>query len=193
MGEMKETSLCIHKPEHGARAEKGGPHVNPVVLRLGRTARRRIQRLDRTTRNADLRVRCRILLKVNQGETRHAAALQVGCAPSTAWLIVNRFREHGEVSLQDGRCDNGLPKVDEDVRAGIGAILEKRPPDFGFARSTWTLELLAKVIAQVLGVFLSVGHVWRVLKALKVRWGRPRPVVACPWPVPPENSNEMGS
>jgi transposase len=95
--------------------------------------------------------------------------------------------------LQDGRCDNGLPKVDEDVRAGIGAILEKRPPDFGFARSTWTLELLAKVIAQVLGVFLSVGHVWRVLKALKVRWGRPRPVVACPWPVPPENSNEMGS
>jgi transposase len=156
--------------------------VNPIVLRLGRPARRRILRLDRQTRNADLRVRCRIILKVSQGQTRHAAAREVGCAPSTAWVIVDRFRQHGEASLQDGRCDNGLPKVDEDVRAGIGAILEQRPSAFGFSRSTWTVELITRVIAQVLGVILSVGHVWRVLKAMQVRWGRPRPVVACPWP-----------
>jgi transposase len=156
--------------------------VNQVVLRLGRPVRRRILRLGHRTRNADLRVRCRVILRVSEGLTRHAAARQVGCAPSTAWLIVDRFQAHGEASLHDARCDNGCPKVDEDVRGGIGAILERRPADFGFARTTWTLELLAQVIAEELRVSLSVGHIWRVLKAMRVRWGRPRPVVACPWP-----------
>jgi transposase len=155
--------------------------MNDSVLRLSRPTRRRIQRLDHRTRNADVRVRCRVL-KVNQGLTRHAAARQVGCAPSTAWLIVNRFGVHGEVSLHDGRCDNGLPKVDDDVRAGLVDILTYHPDHYGFPRSTWTLELVARVATEVLGVVLSIGHLWRVLHALGIRLGRPRPVVACPWP-----------
>jgi len=156
--------------------------VNQVVLRLGRPARRRILRLARRTRNADLRVRCHVILRVSQGVTRHAAARQLGCAPSTAWFMVERFQTRGEAALLDGRCDNGSPKVDDDVREGIRAILEKRPGDFGFGRSTWSLDLLARLIAERLRVQLSVGHLWRVLKSMRVRWGQARPVVACPWP-----------
>jgi len=37
------------------------------------------------------------------------------------------------------------------------------------------------VIAQVIGVLLSITHVWRLVKRLGARWGRPRPIVACPW------------
>ncbi len=81
----------------------------------------------------------------------------------------------------DGRSENGRPKVDDDVRAGICQILEQSPPDFGFARPTWTLELLARVIQQVLQVGLSVGHLWKILRRLRVRWGRPRPIVRGPW------------
>ncbi|OFV84722.1 MAG: hypothetical protein A2W26_13675 [Acidobacteria bacterium RBG_16_64_8] len=47
--------------------------------------------------------------------------------------------------------------------------------------TTWTLELLARVIAEDLHVVLSVGHLWKILRRMRVRWGRPRPVVACPW------------
>ena len=152
-----------------------------MTLRLRRATRLWLRRVDRKTRDAEVRVRCRVLLKVAAGLSRHAAARAIGCAPATAWRIVARFEAHGEAALVDGRSENGRPKVDDDVRAGICKILEQSPPDFGFPRPTWTLELLARVVDQVLHLSLSVGHLWKILRRLRVRWGRPRPIVRCPW------------
>ena len=155
--------------------------MNSSLVTLTRATRRRIQRLDRKTRDANLRIRCRVILKVAEGLSRHAAARQLGCAPSTAWWIVERFCQWGEASLLDGRRENGSCKVDEDVREGIRQILIQRPSDFGYARPSWTLELLALVVDAKLKVNLSVGHLCRVLHAMRIRWGRPRPIVGCPW------------
>lgn len=152
-----------------------------MKLRLKRATRLWLKRLDRKTRDAELRVRCRVLLKVAAGKSRNAAAREVGCVPSTAVRIVARFESRGEAAVMDGRSENGQPKVDDDVRAGICKILEQSPPDFGFARPTWTLELLVRVVNQALKITLSVGHLWKILRRLRVRWGRPRPVVRCPW------------
>ncbi len=71
-----------------------------------------------------------------------------------------------------------MRKIDADVEAGILSILQKTPQEYDFPRPTWTLELLAGVIAQVLEVVISIAHLWKVLRRLKVRWGRPKPVVA---------------
>ena|SRR3989442_9858460 len=153
----------------------------PVRWSPDRSTRRRLARLDRTTRDADLRIRCRVVLKVSQGMSCAEAARALGCAPSTAARIVARFRRHGEAGLLDGRSENGGRKVDADVRAGIEKILEKRAPEHGCPRPTWTLELLRGVVEQVLHLTLSVGHLWKVLRRIGARWGRPRPVVGCPW------------
>ncbi|MEP7028601.1 MAG: IS630 family transposase [Candidatus Eisenbacteria bacterium] len=150
-------------------------------LRVGRPTLRWLARVDRQTHDADVRIRCRVLLKVARGESRSAAAHALGCAPSTACRIVARFQVLGEGAVFDGRSENGTRKVDADVEAQIRSILTKTPQEHGFPRPTWTLELLARVIAEVLDVELSVGHLWKVLSRLRVRWGRPRPVVACPW------------
>jgi transposase len=154
--------------------------IDSLVV-LDRAARRRITKLDRRTRDAHVRIRCRVLLKVSRGASRLAAARELGCAPSTAWWIVRRFERRGEASVFDGRSENGERKVDEDVHGALREILMKRPPDFGYARSSWSLEVLALVLAEKAGVRLSIGHLWKVLRSLGVRWGRPRPVVSCPW------------
>ena len=39
---------------------------------------------------------------------------------------------------------------------------------------------MVQVIAEELQAVLSVGHVWKVLKRLKVCWGLLRPVVSYP-------------
>ena len=148
---------------------------------LKRPARRRIQKLDRRSRCPDQRIRCRVILKVAAGATCNAAARELGCAPSTAVRIVARFGHEGEAALLDARIENGLRKIDADVRAGVTAILTGTPEDHGFTRPTWTLEILRAVIEMVLGVALSLGSLWTLLRRLGVRWGRPRPVVACPW------------
>ena len=82
----------------------------------------------------------------------------------------------------DGRRDHGQRKVDAAFVVGVQEILEGTPQDHGQRRPTWTLELLARVIEEKLSVTISIGHLWRILRDLEVRWGRPRPVVGCPWP-----------
>jgi transposase len=150
-------------------------------LWLKRPARRRVQKLDRRSRCPDQRIRCRVVLKVAAGLSCNAAARELGCVPSTAVRIVARFRAEGEAALLDGRVENGSRKIDLDVRGGVCEILTGTPEDHGYTRPTWTLEILRAVVDTVLGVVLSLGSLWTLLRRLGVRWGRPRPIVACPW------------
>lgn len=152
-----------------------------MSLVLYRAERHRLQRISRKTKEAILLVRCRVVLKVASGCSARQAAQEVDCAPSTAWQIVTRYRAEGEASLVDHRCDNGALKIDADVREGIRQILEKTPQDFEERRPTWTLELLARIVDLRLGLKVSVCHLWRVLREMGIRWGRPKPIVLCPW------------
>ncbi len=154
--------------------------MNRCLLPLKRAEQRRILRLARSTREAVVRTRCLVVLKVSQGLSCRAAALALGCVPSTGWRIVHAFRAQGEAALLDQRAENGAVKIDEDLRAGLEAILCNCPEHYGFPRPTWTLELIARVMDEVLEVRISVGHTWKILRAMGVRWGCPRPVVGCP-------------
>ena len=145
-------------------------------FRLARPARLWLRRLARKTREAGVRVRCSVLLKVHSGMSCAAAARALDCAPSSAARMVARYRRRGEVSVIDGRVENGARKVDADVAGGILKILEHSPPAYGYWRWSWTLELIAKVVARVLGVALSAGHLGKLLHRWRVRWGRARPV-----------------
>ncbi len=152
-----------------------------LSLQLKRPARRRVQKIDRRSGCADQRIRCRVVLKVASGLSCNGAARELGCAPSTAVRIVARFQAEGEAALLDHRTENGWHKVDADVRGGVREILVGTPEEYGFTRPTWTLEILRVVVEQVLRVGLSLSSLWTLLRELGVRWGRPRPIVACPW------------
>lgn len=150
-------------------------------LKLQRPAHRRVRKLDRRSNCPDQRIRCRVVLKVAAGLSCNAAARELGCAPSTAVRIVARFRAEGEAALLDHRNENGPHKIDADLRGGVCEILAGSPEDHGFTRPTWTLEILRSVIEAVLRVALSLSTLWTLLRTVGVRWGRPRPIVACPW------------
>ena len=150
-------------------------------LSLKRSAKRRIQQLDRRSTCADQRIRCRVVLKVAEGASCNAAARDLGCAPSTAVRIVARYAAEGEAALFDHRAENGMRKIDDDLRGGVRTILSGTPDKHGFKRPTWTLEIIRAVIDEVLDVLLSLSSLWGLLHELGVRWGRPRPIVACPW------------
>ena len=105
-----------------------------VRLSLDRPTRRRLLRLARKTRDAYLRVRCWVVLKVSQGMSCAEAARAQGCASCTAARIVARFAAYGEAGLLDRRSENGNRKVDADVYAGLLKILERRAPAWGFTR-----------------------------------------------------------
>jgi hypothetical protein len=61
-------------------------------------------------------------------------------------------------------------------------LLAATPQHWGWTRPTWTQELLVQQLAIETGVAVSRTTVRRLLRRLRARRGRPRPVVCCPWP-----------
>jgi transposase len=120
-----------------------------------------------------------LLYAEGRGTTEIARAL--GCVPATAARVVARFRERGEEALEDGRRDNGVPKVDDDALQALVEILAQTPEDMGWQRPTWTQELLAKALEQRTATTVSTTTIRRMLRHLGARWGCARPIVGCPW------------
>jgi transposase len=155
--------------------------MNAIVVRLRRWEQRRVQRVVRTTRDAGLRSRALIILHAGAGKSTTAIADAISYDPSAVLKVIHRFQTEGEEGLRDHRGDNGQPKVDDDLRGALAVVLSGSPQDHGWARSTWTQELLARQLRAMTQVRVSATTVGRMLQALEARWGMARPTVACPW------------
>ena len=153
-----------------------------IVLNLCRPVRRWLQRRLHKSRDATLRTRLQIVLLYGQGWGAHRIAAALGCVPATAVRVVRRYMELGEEGLQDGRSENGCPKVDEDLVEALAELVAGNAEEHGWRRPTWTRELLAKTLYEMTGVRVSVTTIARMLRRLNIRWGMTRPVVVCPWP-----------
>src|SRR5262249_36645105 len=153
-----------------------------IVVKLGRQAKRRLGRWAKSCRDADLRTRILIALKFAEGIGSSTIAEQLRVAPATAVRVAHRFLQQGEDGLLDGRRDNGVPKVDEDLLQALAELIAGQPTTHGIHRPTWTREALAIALTAKTKVKVSVSTLARMLRRLGARWGRPRPIVICPWP-----------
>ncbi len=128
------------------------------------------------------RMRCKIIRNLVRGEGVAIIARILGCSRSQVYRVAKRFVADGVDGLVDRREDNGPCKTDDVYVSFILTAVGESPPLYGFDRPTWTQELLAIVAAQHLGVRTSTTTMSRLLATLKVRHGRPKPRVECPWP-----------
>ena len=158
------------------------PGYERIVVDLPRKVKRRLRRRMQDCRDAELRVRYNAVLLYAEGRGTTEIAAVLGCSTSTAIRAANRFLAEGEAGLFDRRSENGDRKVDDDSLAALVELLGATPQDYGWARPTWTIELLALTLAEVTHTELSPTTVRRMLVALNARWGMPRAIVLCPWP-----------
>jgi len=131
--------------------------------------------------DAGLRVRCKIVLALIQGNCP-AAVIRSGMASSClVYEVMHRFIDHALVGLADRREDNGESKVTEEYEAEVFAVVPSSPRKHGYRRPTWTQELLILVLHERTGIRISRTTMSRLLKRLSIRLGRPKPIVGCPW------------
>ena len=102
----------------------------------------------RTTREAGVRSRALIVLHAAAGKSTGQIADAVGYDPSAVLKVLHRFAAEGEDGLRDHREDNGHPKVDDAMWGTLATLLVGSPEDYGWARPTWTQELLARQLAH---------------------------------------------
>lgn len=153
-----------------------------IVVGLARRARRRLERISRKTRDAGVKRRTQTIILRAQSWTYREIGKALGCVPDTVGRVLERWQQDGEAALYDRREDNGSVKADEDFLNCLRDVLLNTPRDYGWTRPTWTQELLILVMKRITGTKISPSTMSVALGRIGARRGRPRPVVACPWP-----------
>jgi transposase len=143
--------------------------------------RAKFQRDARRCKDADTRIRYRIVLLSDQGFSGKKIARALGCSTSTVSRTLFRWESYGQAGLIDRREDNGQLLASDRYTRTVAWILESTPQGFFHRRPTWTKPLLIETARQYTGVRVSTTTMGRVLKRLKARRGRPKPDAPCPW------------
>lgn len=149
---------------------------------LSRPERRMVRNRAKNCVDAGLRNHCKVVLSLVAGNGARAIAKLGLCSISQVYRVAERFVEQGPPGLADQREDNGETKADEWYQAVLLEVVgESFPRRHGYRRPTWTQELLILVLEKKTGIRISRTTMSRVLKQLKIRLGRPKPIVGCPW------------
>jgi len=130
---------------------------------------------------AVLRVRCKVIIALVQGNSPSKIGETKLASESQVYRVIERFRDGGLAGLVDRREDNGDSPIDWHYESELCAVVAGSPQDHGHRRPTWTQELLVIVLKKRTGVRISVSTMSRLLKRLGIRLGRPKPIVGCPW------------
>ena len=154
----------------------------PIIVDLSRGEKRRLRIWIRRETDAGLRTRMSIILHLARGRPAADVAESLHLARSTVYRVAQRFTECGWSGLADRREDNGARGIDDFFLLMLRQIVAGSPRDYGWARPTWTQELLCLVMKEQTGRTVSQPTLSRCLKAIAARLGRPRPTVGCWWP-----------
>jgi len=149
--------------------------------RLSRRERRIVRMQSKHAPDAVLRCRCKVIVSLVHGVSPATLASGGLCSESQVYRVARRFVEHGPAGMADWREDNGDHKINETYEWELLIAVACSPRDYGYLRTTWTQELLARVVAQRTGITVSATTICRMLKRHRVRLGRPKPIVGCPW------------
>lgn len=155
--------------------------MKTIMPALSRWEKRRLRIWIQHETNAGMRTRMLILLHLSKGKPVLEIAESMHVARSTIYRLTQRFRRWGWSALADRREENGRTGVDEMFMLQLRKAVADSPQDYGWARPTWTQELLCEVLAERTGLRVGQATMSRLLKSIGARLGRPRPVLHCPW------------
>jgi transposase len=155
--------------------------VQQAWQKQSRRERKIVRSYARGSPDAGLRLRCKIVLALVQGNSPAALIRSRMASSSLVYEVMHRFIDQALLGLADRREDNGEPKVTEEYEAHVLAVVPGSPRKHGYRRPTWTQELLILVLHKRTGIRISQSSVCRLLRVLEIRLGRPKPVVGCPW------------
>jgi putative transposase len=155
--------------------------MSTILPKLRFFVKERLYKNLRHCRDAGLRTRYLIILKLNAGRSPQDIASYLGIHRDTVYRVAKRFREHGEFALLDRRMSNGPNKLNQSFLDTLDRLVRGSPQDHGHRRPTWTRELLQITLVKLGYGKVHVATLSRALKRIRARRGRPRPTVGCPW------------
>jgi transposase len=161
------------------------------LVRLTRPQKRRLKRIVHRCREARPVRRAQVVLQLASGVGVTAVSEALSVARSTVYRWAAQFMVTGEACLTT--CDSGRPAytVDETLRETLVELISQPPSDYDYLRSTWTSEMLAQTLAELLERPVHASTVRRELPKLGLRWRRARPTLCIAHPYSAERKRAI--
>lgn len=118
------------------------------------------------------RLRAWELDQIGWTQQQIATALGVTQGAVSKWL--SRARLSGSAALRRKKAPGPAARLTSDQIAQLPGLLNQGAEAFGFRGTVWTRARVAEVIRQTFGVSYHVGHISRILKA--IRFSRQQPI-----------------
>lgn len=136
------------------------------------------------THNPDAKLlkRALIVLGLANGDSPVVIARRVGCARRTVYRVGQRFDREGIKGLDDRRHLRRGPQAPPAFLATLCSLVKESPRASGWARSTWSLELLGHELKRRTGIGRHHATIHRYLHANGITFKRARPTLICPDP-----------
>jgi transposase len=153
-----------------------------IEITLSARERSRLEGIARNELDHFLARRYRIVILRSLRYPYLAICQSTGASIGLVSKVLGRFRQYGQAGLVDRREDNGELKLDGRYLRTLYRVLRKTAPEWGWARPTWTREMLIMTMERETGIRVSLASMSRALFAIRARRGRPKPIATCPWP-----------
>ncbi len=151
-------------------------------LALSYKERVQLEELVSHIRNARLIRRAYALLWLDEGETTHEVAVQLGMSQRTVYNWVDRFVEREGCALEVRLADatrSGRPCTAQGIIDPlIEAIIDTDPRERGYRATVWTAPLLMHYLVDDHHLTVSCQSVRLAIARLRIRWKRPRHTLA---------------
>jgi putative transposase len=145
-----------------------------ISISLRPDERNTLLRHYRHAARPEWRLRAHVLLLLADGWTWATITCLLYTSSSTIARWQARFLQGGLGAVFEA---NAPRRCSPWVAVIVRWVLELVPADFGFARSRWSCEAVAVVLAEDHRVFVSPETVRRWLRRAGLVWRRPRPVL----------------
>src|SRR5215203_5874217 len=130
--------------------------------------------------------RSQLLLLSAEGKTPRPIARHLGCTDQTVRNVIRAFATEGLGCLEQksSRPKTVKPELDAATCEQVRALLHQSPRQFGQARSTWSLPMVAEVCQErgLTKSLVSDETIRNAIKRLGISWKRARDWITSPDP-----------
>lgn len=148
-----------------------------IVERLRADERWALRRMVHRSRCREEVRRALAILRLAEGQSVSEVARLVEAARSSVYRWLEAFRRDGVSGLRQGRRGRGRSTVNRHLVEALVWLLERPPEAFGYLRSTWSSELMAKALAEQFSLRAHPSTLRRLLVRIDWVWRRARPTL----------------
>jgi len=121
-----------------------------------------------------VRTRAQMIHMLHLGHDTRAVAKMLMITRATIYFWHKRWREHGVDGLVE-KSGRGRPPIGGDeFKQKLEKLIAKKPSEFDYGFSVWTVERLIEHMGNETGHYVSVGTMHKRLKELNFVYRRPK-------------------